>query len=164
MIQRVQTLLFALAAILGIFLFSVPMAIFEHDYLLFDLFIYGGSSMNAGDTASELFAQVKPMINITAYVLTGLNILVIVFSLVTILKFKKLKSQIKLAKLTIFISVLFIGAIFILVDLVAKKFGVVPIYGLGTWLSIAMLVSLIAAHYFVGKDQKLLRDADRICY
>lgn len=164
MIQRIQTLFFAAAAILGTLLFFYPVAIFEHDLLIFELFNWGPSTLASGEVSAQILSQIEPTTTIAGYVLPILSAIVVIMTITALFKYKKIKAQAKFTKATLFSAIILVGALFIFVDRISTELKITAHYDIATWLSIAIIAALVGASYFIGKDIKLLRDADRICY
>jgi hypothetical protein len=87
------------------------------------------------------------------------NIIIVSF---TIFKFKKRTLQLKLNQLNIFLHVILVGGIFYYSTIIETKVQATPVYGLGVTLPLISIIALFLANYFIRKDERLVRSADRL--
>lgn len=156
MIQRIQSVYLAVAAVIGLVYFFLPI-----------------STVNVGDTlyvvkASGIYYQEGGNLIFDAPVLTLSSVLLfqILLSAITIFQFKNRGLQVKLTNLNLALVVACIALTFLYADSTPEKveegmnFAVTYSYG-----SIAPLISLISvflARTAILKDDKLVKSLDRL--
>jgi hypothetical protein len=158
MIQRIQTVFLALVVILGIIFSFIPILIFsgEGESL---------SVMNAYKTIIHFDGSSEILMrNMGVGVLQGLIILV---ALASIFLFKNRGLQMKLGKLNILLIALQIAAIVFYSDAVKALIQTEPNdigvnLQAGAIIPVLSLIFTYLAVYFIKKDEKLVRAADRL--
>jgi len=161
MIQRLQSVFLLSAAILGIVIFLFPIATFLSDVAYFKFFICSVrdySRQPFGDEAAQ--AMQFPMIYTT--ILAVLQLTIVVLAFITIFKFRNRSLQIRLNYLNIFLSVLLVGGIFYYATLLEKQHHITPQYGVGGLFPLVSIILFFLANYYIRKDEKLIRSADRL--
>lgn len=152
--QRIQTLYLSIAIIINLGAYLVNVAQFQLEEQLHDFSLYGLIDTNTGEV---LYSSVS---------LSVLNLFSILVSLVVIFMFKKRQLQIKLSQLNLFIQVIYVAAIFFMVDSAAAALNldteVQLEYGTGILLAILPLIFIYLAIRAIKKDEALIRAADRI--
>lgn len=156
MIQRIQSVFLALIFILGALLFVSPVLSFTSYEASFTMNAY--STFNVAD-----HLVVSKNIGIGA-----MQGIIALLALVTIFLFKKRQLQIKLCKLNLLLIALQIAAIVFYID-VAKE-AISPkspgdvVIGLEMGFFIPMLAFVLTylSIWFIKKDEKLIRSADRL--
>ena len=160
MLQRIQTLFLLIVIIAGIVLMFVPLAVYYSEmgyYIKF--FLYGVKNLAHdpfGAESPRLFSAFfgKPLL-----IVQIVNIIIVSF---TIFKFKKRTLQLKLNQLNIFLHVILVGGIFYYSTIIETKVQATPVYGLGVTLPLISIIALFLANYFIRKDERLVRSADRL--
>jgi hypothetical protein len=152
--QRIQTLYLSIAILINLGAYLVTVAQFQLEEQLHDFSLYGLIDANTGEV---LYSTVS---------LSVLNMFSILVSLVVIFMFKKRQLQIKLSQLNLFIQVIFVAAIFFMVDSAAAGLNLDTEihleYGTGILLAILPLIFIYLAIRAIKKDEALIRAADRI--
>lgn len=152
--QRIQTLYLSLAIVINLAAYLVNVAQFQLEEQLHDFTLYGLIDVN---TSEVLYSTVS---------LSVLNMVSILVSLVVIFMFKKRQLQIKLSQLNLFIQVIYVAAIFFIIDSAASTFNLDTEihldYGIGIFLAILPLIFIYLAIRSIKKDEALIRAADRI--
>jgi len=156
MIQRIQSLFLAVAAIAAILMFFFPIADFYSETLgNYKLLATGLKCLDPDPKIhpSALFA-----IPLLVFVLgsTGL-------SLITLFLYKNRQFQIRLLSFNILITIVLVIVIFLFyVNSVQKLTGIPPVYEFGAFCPLINLLFLILANRYIRKDQNLVRSADRL--
>jgi peptidoglycan/LPS O-acetylase OafA/YrhL len=153
MIQRLQTVFLAIAAILMSLLFSRPMSFATTDLVL-----------PAGNVQSMLADGVyNTQDHILLLMLAILGILV---PLITIFLYRNRPLQMKLSRLSIALAGLFIVLIIVLLQQNNQELAFesdIPIeYGYGYIIPVLAILFLALALRYIRKDEKLVRSADRL--
>ena len=157
MIQRIQSLFLAIAAIALILMFFFPVANF-----------YSGTELgNYKLLATGLKCMdPDPAIHPSAWLQAPLLFFVLgsaLLSLLTIFLYKKRGLQIKLLTFNILITIVLIIVIFLFyMNSVEKLTGIAPAYEFGAFCPLISLLFLVLANRFIRKDENLVRSADRL--
>jgi len=154
MIQRIQTIFLVLVVLLGVVASFLPLLEFngyEASYL-----------MNAYKTVLSDGTMLTKNMGVGA--LQGIIQLV---ALATIFLFKKRQLQIKLGKLNILLIAFQIAAIVLYSDVVREAIGpnpeeIIVSLKLGAIIPVLSLLFSYLAVYFIKKDDKMVRAADRL--
>lgn len=149
MIQRVQTLF--LAAIIGLstLLFFKPFQIVKDD---------GVSTFFVTLMPGALPGIAEPII----YLPIVLNFIIIAFSIHAILNFKDRRKQIKICQVILALSAILIGTLFTLTFLNLKSSELIVDYTVYSFIPAINIIFAFLARFFIKKDDKLVRSADRI--
>jgi hypothetical protein len=148
MIQRVQTLF--LLAITG-----------SSSLLLFKPFLVVKDGENTNLLSLMpgcLIDIVKPVI----YAPMALNFIILALSLYVIFKFKNRRKQIKFCQIILALSALLIGSMFALDFLNNENANATVQYTKYAFIPAVNIVMAFMARWFIKKDDKLVRSADRI--
>tara|TARA_R110001592_G_scaffold95324_2_gene274709 strand:+ start:8830 stop:9330 length:501 start_codon:yes stop_codon:yes gene_type:complete len=156
MIQRIQSLLLAIVAILSIVFSFLPIfefAGYEATYVM------NAYKTHLIDNVNEVVSK-----NMGVGVLQGV---IMLLSIIVILIFKKRQLQVKLLKLNLLLITLQIVAIVMYTDVAKEVIASNPkdvIMGLqiGAAIPVLCLVLVYASIYFIKKDESLVRAADRL--
>jgi len=163
MIQRIQTLFLALAVVANILLFFYPVvSITEftevHNQTL-ETDYYEMSALGISDPSPDSIPHLNKMVGLPLLIVT---LVIIVFVIYAIFRFKNRQHQLKLIKLSIFLNIILVAGIF----LNYPKFFTEAIIsiepGLGAYFPLVSLVLLIVANRYILKDEKLIRSVDRL--
>ncbi len=157
MIQRIQTVYLAVAAIVMALLFAFPLGNFYSDMNVYSFSIIGVKSMVPGSLSPFNTVMFIPMI-VTVLAIIGLFIF-------TITQYKNRRLQIKLINIANLLLIVLIAGIF---------FGYIPLIEKKTLLHIdyskvfaiyfpmiALVLGMLASKA-VRRDEKLVRSADRL--
>jgi hypothetical protein len=148
MIQRVQTLFLLAIIATSSLLFFKPFEVVKDGVSTFFITLMPGA----------LSDIVKPSI----YGPMALNFIIIILSLYTIFKFKNRRKQIKFCQIILALSVILIGNLFAFSFLKTESSAVVVDYTKYSFIPVINIVFAFMARYFIKKDDKLVRSADRI--
>lgn len=153
MIQRLQTVFLALAAILMSLLFSRPMSFATTD-----------QALPAGNVQNMLADGVyNTQDHIVLLILAILGILV---PLITIFLYRNRPLQMKLSRLSIALAGLFIVLIIVFLQQnnqeLAFESDIAIEYGYGYIIPVLAILFLALAIRYIRKDEKLVRSADRL--
>jgi hypothetical protein len=146
MIQRIQTIILFLVAILGIAIFFVPIATFYSDVSFFKFFLcsvrdFAPDPFNEMSVASNQANRLYPLI------LSVLQLIIVLIALITIFKFKKRILQVRLNYLNILLTVLLVGGIFYFSTLLEGSFYTQAEYGLwGVYPVFSIILRVFANH------------------
>jgi len=156
MIQRVQTLFLALAAVAALLMFFFPIADF-----------YSGTIGNYKLLATGLRCMdPDPKIHPSALFSLPLLVMVpgsIILSLITLFFYKKRPLQIKILAFNILINIVLVIVVFLFyMNSVEKLTGIAPAYEFGAFCPLISLLFLVLANRFIRKDENLVRSADRL--
>jgi cytochrome bd-type quinol oxidase subunit 2 len=140
MIQRIQSVWLLLAALLMGLMFRMP--------------IYKGV-LATGEEKKLLVGQ-----NYLLFIVAGV---LVVFPLVTLSLFKNRKSQKSLILLSILINLVFIGLIWMEVsDFTTSHTFTSSVYQIASVIPIICVVLLFLAFGAIRKDEKMIREAERL--
>ena len=147
MVQRVQSLLIAIVAILHVLLFFVPVFVWEG---------YVSPGGQAMDTKIMTALYDVPFI--------VLNVVIILFSIFIITQFKNRKKQRSFVFILCFIIILNICLyLFYMFRItVAKEYTLIPAKSLGLYFQLISLVLCLVAARRIRKDEELVKSIDRI--
>lgn len=161
MLQRTQSLFMFLVVIMGTLIFFFPIASYISDTLYLKFFIH-----YIKDFSPEPFAEMSSQgLTFEQWFTLPLSIgqlLIIVLVFFNIFKFRKRMLQLRLNTLNIFLNVLLVGGIFYYTTLLEDSTGALPEYGIGAIFPLISIVLLFVANFFIRKDEKLIRSADRL--
>jgi len=156
MIQRIQTIFLALIVILGVLFSFLPILSFSvHE----SVYVMKAYNTYVGLEMTEILSK-----NMGVGVLQGL---VLIVAFITILLFKNRSLQIKLGKLNILLIALQIAAIVMYSDTAKNAINADDItillnFKIGAIIPIINLILTYLTIHFIKKDDKLIRDADRL--
>jgi hypothetical protein len=156
MIQRIQTIFLILVILLGVIAFFFPIMSFTVEGLTYTMNLYKTIAEN--DMSNILYK------NMGVGAMQGIVQLV---ALVAILLFKNRSLQIKIGKLIILLIAFQIAAIVMYSDTVKSLMDVSPedvviSFKFGAVLPVISLICAYLAVYYIRKDDKLVRSADRL--
>lgn len=157
MLQRIQTLYLAVVAIACILLFFFPLANY-YDELQgnYKFFIFGIRSMDP-----------EPGIQFSPYFTSPLIFLAVasfIFSIATILMYKKRPLQIRVCAFNVLINIVLLMVVFFFyVPRIKAMTLIEPVYNYtGMALPLISLLFLILTNRAIRKDEALVRSADRL--
>lgn len=156
MLQRIQTVYLALAAIAGLLVFFFPLGIF-YDQLQgnYKFFVCAVQSMDP-----------EPAIYFARWITLPLILLMLVsliFSVTTIFLYKKRSVQLRLVAFNVLVNIVFIVLVFFYyVTKIKTLTHIEPSYGIGIVFPLAALVFLIMANRSIRKDEALVRSTERL--
>ncbi len=145
-LQRWQTVYLFLAAVLMIvfaFMTSITIQFGPQQYMLGA--IYSGI---AGETHPDMLLSV-------------MDALIVVITIITIFKYKNLKSQMNLCAICIALTIAMLLCIMVLA-FTQKSNGTVSVMHLGNVLPIVAIVLYALAYRGIAHDKKLLSDSERL--
>jgi hypothetical protein len=156
MIQRIQTIFLILVILLGVIAFLFPIMSFTGEGLTYTMNLYKTIAEN---DMSNILSK-----NMGVGAMQGIVQLV---ALVAILLFKNRSLQIKIGKLIILLIAFQIAAIVMYSDTIKSLMDVSPedvviSFKFGAVLPVISLICAYLAVYFIRKDDKLVRSADRL--
>lgn len=157
MIQRIQTLFLGLALISMALMFYFPMLKFigsdEQNPDIFFTILGLKSEADLSGVSSY---------NVIILIIVSIVIFLLFFA---ISRFKNRVLQMNLCRLTMFLLMGIIAALFIIINGLLGQLsaeGYVEGYGIGYFLPIVALVFTALALHYIGKDEKLIKSLDRI--
>ncbi len=156
MLQRIQTVYLALAAIAGLLVFFFPLASFYNEIQgNYKFFVCAIQSMDP-----------EPAIHFTKWITLPLILLMalsLIFSITTIFLYKKRTVQLRLVAFNVLVNIVFIVLIFFYyVSKIKTLTFIEPSYGIGIVFPLATLVFLIMANRSIRKDEVLVRSTERL--
>lgn len=161
MIQRRQTIYMLLSAIVSALLFFMPLASFD---------------ANGNIMKFTIFGIQKPLENLTlsttyTWPLVVLTILMVLAPIVTIFLYKKRELQVRLCRLNMLVTIIFIGLIFlyyesdlqqVIAAVEGDEYQLDVAYFIGMVFPLINLVLEILAIRGIKKDIELLKSIDRL--
>lgn len=148
MLQRVQTL-FLLFVLLGAIIII---------FLPFQTIVANGE----GHVQCLAPGCNKEMIGPLIYLPMALNAVIILLSAITIFQYKHRPRQARLANMLAILNVLIVG-LFFLLSFTKEEYKVDEVkYGIGSFVPALSIIAALLAAYYIRKDEKLVRSADRI--
>jgi len=156
MIQRIQSLFLAVAAIAAGLMFFFPIADFYSETLgNYKLLATGLICMDPDPRVTPSFWFSIPLL-----ALVSASILL---SVVTIFLYKNRAQQLRLLAFNILITiVLIIVVLMFYMSSVQKITGIAPVYQFGAFCPLINLLFLILANRFIRRDENLVKSADRL--
>jgi len=159
MIQRIQTVFLALAAIAST-LMLIP---FKKMPLLN---IYGeNSTLNFHSLYMEnlIPGETSPFSTYFTWPLAAILVLITFLSIIAIFLYKNRSTQMLWIKINILLTIFLVAGFFFgYVNMIEDKTGVQAIYHMNSFLPALILLFLILAYRGVRKDEKLIKSMDRI--
>ncbi len=159
MIQRIQTVFLALAAIAST-LMLIP---FKKMPLLN---IYGeNSTLNFHSLYMEnlIPGETSPFSPYFTWPLAAILVLITFLSIIAIFLYKNRSTQMLWIKINILLTIFLVAGFFFgYVNMIEDKTGVQAIYHMNSFLPALILLFLILAYRGVRKDEKLIKSMDRI--
>lgn len=154
MIQRIQSIFLLVAIAIGISIFFFPIAIFNYKEFHFSMNVLGISFFE--NSAKNIQVNTIPLVIslIASILLSG----------ITIVLYKKRQLQLRLVKINIIVTTLFVLLVFLFSDKITSQI-LAPepaVYGAGAFLSLLIIILQIISAYQINKDEKLVRSADRL--
>ena len=146
MIQRIQSVYLAIAIVCMALLFIFPFSTYSG-------LEYNAMGYNNGLSVSSLY----PL-----YINAAFSILL---SVLAIFSFKKRKRQTILTRINFFVVLTLVAVMFWDFNSIEKATGSTKediTYGVGMFLPIVTLITLLMANRFIAKDEKLIKSMDRI--
>jgi len=161
MLQRIQTVFMFLAVMAGVLIFFFPIATYTSDnyYITFFIHLIQDMTHDPFDGTSTTDVQFGQWFTLPLAV--G-QLLIILLLFVTIFRFKKRILQIRLNWLNIFLNVLLVAGVFYYTTMLEEKTGVTSQYGISFIVPVIVIILLFVANYYIRKDEKLIRSADRL--
>jgi hypothetical protein len=157
MIQRIQTVYLTASVIACALLFTFPMAKFNSD-------VQGTYVLSA--IGIKYMNNVDPPIFVNFWSTFPMLILVfgsIISTGISILLYKKRRTQLILVNVAFLLDVILIGLVYLYyVGYLEKLSKVLPSYQFGIFLPIISLVLLVLANRAIRKDEALVKSADRL--
>ncbi len=161
MIQRRQTIFMLLSAIISALLFFMPLASFNADGNIMQFTIFG--IHNPIDSLSLTTAYTWPLVILT--------FLMTIVPVVTIFLYKKRELQVRLCRINMLATVIFIGLVFlyyendilkIIAAVEGDQYQLDVAYFIGMAIPLVNLVLEILAIRGIKKDIELLKSIDRL--
>lgn len=162
MLQRIQSIFLALATVLGLAVFFFPLASIGIKDCTFDLFITGARHIS---TDCPYVFEIKTILHLI------IHIALIAISLITLFLYKNRPLQMRLCRIGIMGNVVFVFLIFMFSDTIKKSFvsgygvnadSVFVDFKLGSVLPLVIIVLYFLANWFIKKDERLVKSADRL--
>lgn len=156
MIQRIQTVYLAIAAIVLAVVFFFPIITYINEGQIWLEVYLKGFQDNSSPALGLSNLMLLPL-----QLLNGIAILMAVFS---IFLYKNRKMQMRMARLGIVIVLVMVALIFFYFgNTLAKVTSTIPDFNhAGTYLILVSLVMFVMANRSIQKDDKLVRAADRL--
>lgn len=163
MIQRIQSLLLALAVVTYVLMFFYPIATVteytpvQNERLETDYYeIY---AMGIEDPTQDSVAHLNQTASLPILILVSVLILLVVYS---ILRFQYRKQQLKMVKLSILLNIILIAGIFLNYPLYLTDFDISITPASGAYFPLISVALLIIANRYILKDEKLIKSVDRL--
>jgi len=161
MIQRLQSVFLLLVSVFGIMIFLFPIATYLSDVAYLKFFICSVRDFSH-QPFDDMANQASQFPRFYTTVLAVLQLVIVFLAAITIFKYRNRALQIRFNYLNIFLNVLLVGGIFYTSAMLEKQVSVIPQYGVGGLFPLFSIVLLFIANYFIRKDEKLVRSADRL--
>ncbi len=148
MIQRIQTIYLFIAFLASaILFFNIPFAVFQ---------------ITSPVSVELPFNLMSKYQNVTTLPLLILNALVVGLSFAAILLYNKRTLQLRITMFSFLANIIFIIVLFFSADSLQKHLNVDATYKFGSFIPLVVLVMLILASKAIKKDEKLVKDTDRL--
>ena len=163
MIQRIQTLFLIVAFISTILLFFYPVAnITEYTQVKSETLetdYYELSATGFYDPSPDSIPQLSRYVFVPLIIII---IMVLVLIVYTIFRYKNRLHQLKLVKMSIFLNIVMIAAIFLNYPklFIDSQIDIEP--GLGAYFPLISLIFLLLANRYILKDEKLVKSTERL--
>ncbi len=163
MIQRIQTLFLIVAFISTILLFFYPVAnITEYTQVKSETLetdYYELSATGFHDPSPDSIPQLSRYVFVPLIIII---IMVLVLIGYTIFRYKNRLHQLKLIKMSIFLNIVMIAAIFLNYPklFIDSQIDIEP--GLGAYFPLISLIFLLLANRYILKDEKLVKSTERL--
>jgi len=156
MIQRIQSLFLAIAAIAAVLMFFFPIADFYNEHLgNYKLLATGLQCMDPDPKIHRSWWATSP--------LAFLSAASFVLSVVTLFLYRNRLLQIRLLAFNILATIVLVIAIFLYyINSIEKITGILPAYKFGAFCPLICLIFLVLANRFIRKDESLVRSSDRL--
>jgi uncharacterized membrane protein YhaH (DUF805 family) len=163
MIQRIQTLFLALAAIALIAMAFYPIAnITEFTTVQSDTLETDYYSLTVTGFADPSTESAPQMNSLTFVPMAILVLMMLVFIVYAISRYKQRLHQLKLVKICIFLNIILVAGIFLNYPKLFTDSQIRMEIGSGAYFPLISLVLLVVANRYILKDEKLVRSADRL--
>jgi hypothetical protein len=160
MIQRIQTVFLLLVVISGALAFYFPIAAYFSETVYSKFFLSGVTELAREPFATE---AVKNQFSVWFTLpLLIIQVVAILLAGYTIFQYKRRPFQIKMNRLTIFLNVMLVGAVFFYSTMIEERVAAKPDYGLAVIFPLISIILLFLANRYTRKDEKLIRSADRL--
>ena len=148
MIQRIQTIYLFIAFLASaILFFNIPFAVFQ---------------ITSPVSVELPFNLMSKYQNVTTLPLIILNALVVGLSFAAILMYNKRILQLRITMFSFLANIIFIIVLFFTADSLQKHLNVETTYKYGSFIPLVVLILLIFANKAIKKDEKLVKDTDRL--
>lgn len=159
MIQRIQSVYLALAALISAFMLipfgKWPLAKFYGETVTLHFHSLYIENLIPG--------EVSPFSDYFTWPLVAGLVLVVVFALISIFLYKNRSTQMLWIKVNIFISLVILGGYFFgYIPILEKDLNTLAIYNFSSFFPALILMFLVLAYRGVKKDDKLVKSMDRI--
>lgn len=155
MIQRVQSLFLAAAALLMVLVFAWPLASYYSETIAIVMNVYQVKTLAAQQGGITVNPVLTGFLSVLAVVCTGVSVF-------TVFQYKNRAFQIKLVRIGLIVNIIFIVIVFALTDFIRKNVGITPEYGTAIFFPVAALLFQLLAMRFIKKDEETVRSADRL--
>jgi uncharacterized membrane protein YhaH (DUF805 family) len=163
MIQRIQTLFLGLAAIALIAMVFYPIAnITEFTTVQSDTLETDYYSLTVTGFADPSADSAPQMNSLTFVPMAILVLMMLVFIVYAISRYKQRLHQLKLVKICIFLNIILVAGIFLNYPKLFTDSQIRMEIGSGAYFPLISLVLLVVANRYILKDEKLVRSADRL--
>lgn len=161
MIQRRQTIYMLLSAIVSALLFFMPLASVEADGNTMDFTVFG--IQNPIETMSFTDANTWPLVL--------LAVMMTIMPIITIFKYKKRELQVRLCRIDLLLTLVFIGLVFVYFEsdiqtiinaVEGDTYKMDAAYFIGVAFPLINLILQILAIRGIKKDIELLKSIDRL--
>ncbi len=155
MIQRVQSIYLALVFILIAIMSFLPVVVFHIGDVVFYMNIFRFEGVDSLSLVSEL-----PKI----WILPILASILAILSIASIFRYNNRKQQLAINMIALLFNFALLAGIFLFSDMVSKleTVATTPTYDVAAFFPIFTVLLLILANRNIRKDQKLIRDSERL--
>jgi hypothetical protein len=155
MIQRIQSVYLAIAALACILCFFFPFANYLSETAYYKLMLTGLVHVSPDPVA--LFPSWFSL------PLLGIHLALMFYIVMILFAFKNRIKQLKMIRFTLLINILYIGLLFFYTNiLLERNLGVTTDYDFGSYFPVIVLVMVLLAKRGIEKDEKLVRSMDRL--
>jgi hypothetical protein len=163
MIQRIQTLFLGMAAIALIVMAFYPVInITEFTTVQSDTLETDYYSLMVTGFSDPSIDSAPHMNSFTFVPMAILVLMMLVFIVYAISRFKLRLHQLKLVKISIFLNIILVAGVFLNYPKLFIDSQVRMEIGPGAYFPLISLVLLVVANRYILKDEKLVRSADRL--
>jgi hypothetical protein len=150
-----------LAIIAGVLIFFFPIATYLSDTSYLKFFLHMIKELSS-EPFNDMSVENMKFEQWFTLPLSGGQTVIVILIFISIFRYKKRITQIRLNNLSIFLNVLLVGGIFYYTTMLEEMTGAASQYGIGAVFPLISIILLFLANYYIRKDEKLIRSTYRL--